>query len=129
MNAQTSGAEVLKQIEHEWVEAQKVRNTDRVAEILADDWVGLGRFGKTSDKARVLARMKAEPPHETIEHFEVGPITVHIFGDAAVVMGSQTEKSTRNGKNISGKYAWMDVFVMRDGKWKAVASQSAKVPE
>jgi uncharacterized protein (TIGR02246 family) len=129
MSAHTSAAEVLKQIEHDWVEAQKARNIDRVADILADDWVGLGRFGKSSDKAKVLASMKSEPPRETIEHFEVGPITVHVFGDAAVVLGSQIEKSTRLGQDISGKYAWMDVFVMRDGKWRAVASQSAKVPD
>jgi hypothetical protein len=44
-----------------------------------------------------------------------------------VVQGSDTEKSMTKGKDSSGKYAWMDVFVNRDDKWVAVRSQSALV--
>ena len=38
-----------------------------------------------------------------------------------------TEKSITRGKDSSGKYVWMDVFVKRDGKWVAIRSQSAMV--
>jgi len=47
--------------------------------------------------------------------------------DFAVVQGSDTEKSMTNGKDSSGKYVWMDVFVKRDGKWVAVRSESTIV--
>ena len=40
--------------------------------------------------------------------------------------GSDTEKSTYKGKDSSGKYVWTDVFVERNGRWQAVASQSTK---
>ena len=52
---------------------------------------------------------------------------VKVLGRAAVVQGGDTEKSMANGKDTSGKWVWMDVFVMRDGKWVAVRSQSAMV--
>jgi hypothetical protein len=45
------------------------------------------------------------------------------------VTGSDTEKSKEHGKDSSGKYIWTDVFVKQNGKWRAIASQSAKVPE
>jgi len=45
------------------------------------------------------------------------------------VTGSDTEKSREYGKDSSGKYIWTDVFVKQKGMWRAVASQSAKVPE
>ena len=50
-----------------------------------------------------------------------------VIGTTAIVQGSDTEKSSFKGKDTSGKWVWMDVFVMRDGKWQAVRSQSAMV--
>ena len=38
-----------------------------------------------------------------------------------------TDSGTWNGKDSSGQYVWMDVFVKKSGKWQAVASQSTKV--
>jgi hypothetical protein len=52
---------------------------------------------------------------------------VKVLGNVAIVQGSDTEKSTMNGKDTSGKWVWMDVFVKRDGKWVAVRSQAARV--
>jgi hypothetical protein len=59
----------------------------------------------------------------------MGPMEVRLFGDTAVVTGSDTETSTAEGKDTSGKYIWTDVFVKQGGKWKAVASQSTKAPK
>ena len=44
-----------------------------------------------------------------------------------MVQGSDTEKSSYKGKDTSGKWIWMDVFVKRDGKWVAVRSQDGMV--
>ena len=52
---------------------------------------------------------------------------VKVLGNVAVVQGSDTEKSSAGGKDTSGKWVWMDVFVKREGKWVAVRSQSAMV--
>jgi Domain of unknown function (DUF4440) len=62
-----------------------------------------------------------------LESFEFGPMDVKVIGTIAIVQGSDTEKSSYKGKDTSGKWAWMDVFAMRDGKWQAVRSQSAMV--
>jgi hypothetical protein len=48
-------------------------------------------------------------------------MAVRVFGNTAVVTGSDTEKSMENGKDTSGKYVWTDVFVKQNGKWRAVA--------
>lgn len=52
---------------------------------------------------------------------------VRVFGNTAVAVGSDTEKSTNHGKDSSGRYAWMDVFVRRNGLWEAVVSESTKI--
>jgi ketosteroid isomerase-like protein len=117
----------LKQIENDWSNAQKARDAKRLGEILADDWVGLGWDGERSDKAKALEDVKS--PSNALDSFQMGPMKVRIFGNVAVVTGSDTEKSKEHGKDSSGKYIWTDVFVNQNGKWKAVASQSAKVAE
>jgi ketosteroid isomerase-like protein len=122
-----AAADELKQIENDWTDAAKAKNGEKLGEILADGWVGLGWDGKTSDKAKALADLKA--PGNSLDSIEMGPMKVRIFGNTGIVTGSDTEKSTENGKDTSGKYIWTDVFVKQNGKWRAVASQSTKVPK
>ena len=117
----------LKQIENAWTDAQKTRNVEGLRDILADDWVGLGWDGEMSDKAKALADLKSSG--NSLDNIEMGPMKVRIFGNTAVVTGSNIEKSTEHGKDSSGRYIWTDVFVKQKGMWRAVASQSAKVAE
>ena len=119
--------EELKQIENDWVAASKAKDAAKLGDILADSWTALTWDGKKEDKAKALADMKT--PGNSLDSIEMGSMTVRIFGSTAVVTGSDTAKSTEEGKDTSGKYVWMDVFVKQDGKWKAVASESTKVPK
>jgi uncharacterized protein (TIGR02246 family) len=117
--------EVVKQIEYEWVDAVKAGDSGKVSQILADDWIGVGYDGSKETKQNHLADMKSGKAK--LESFEFGPMDVKVLGSVAVVQGSNTEKSTTtDGKDSTGKYAWMDVFVKRDGKWVIVRSQSTE---
>jgi len=117
--------EVVTQIEHEWVDAVKAGDAEKVSQILADDWVGVGYDGSKETKQNHLADMKSGKAK--LESFEFGPMDVKVLGTVAVVQGSNTEKSTTtDGKDSTGKFAWMDVFVQRDGKWVIVRSQSTE---
>src|SRR5260370_42135510 len=120
-----SVAEAVKQLEHDWVDAAKAGNMDKLGQIIADDWTGIGYDGSKETKQSYLADWKSGK--SKLESFEFGPMDVKVVGSVAVVQGSDTEKSTTNGKDSSGKFVWMDVFVKRDGKWVAVRSQSAMV--
>jgi len=122
-----AASDELKQIENDWVDASKTKNAEKLGDILADNWMALGWDGQRTDKAKALAEMKT--PGNSLDNIEMGPMTVRIFGNTAVVTGSDTEKSMENGKDTSGKYVWTDVFVKQNGKWRAVASQSTKVPK
>jgi len=44
---------------------------------------------------------------------------VRVFGNVAVAQGSVEEKRSRNGKDTSGNFAWMDLLEKRAGKWVA----------
>jgi hypothetical protein len=117
-------SETLKQMERDWGQAEIKKDFDTVDKVLAEDWVGIDHEGKIVSKAEAMTDLKSGDIGLTSE--VLGPMTVRIFGKTAIVTGSNTEKSVGHRKDSSGKYVWTDVFVLRDGKWQVVASQSTK---
>ena len=62
-----------------------------------------------------------------LESFENGPMDVQVFGNVAAAHGSVTEKRSRDGKDTSGEFVWMDLLEKRGGKWVIVRSAGARV--
>jgi ketosteroid isomerase-like protein len=118
-------ADALKQLEHDWTDAMKAKNADKVAAILADDWVGVGPDGKSENKQQFISDIKTGK--DTITSFDFGPMDVKVIGTVGIVQGTNTQKATMDGKDASGKYQWMDVFAKRGDKWVAVRSTLAMV--
>ena len=123
--ADTASVEqTLIQMERDWTQAALKKDTATLDRILADDWVAIGFQGTTTTKTQAIAELKSGVSAAQTE--ELGDMKVRIFGTTAIVTGSDTEKSTYKGKDSSGKYVWTDVFIERNGRWQAVASQSTK---
>lgn len=120
-----STSAAIKQLEHDWTDAAKAADLDKLSAIIADDWTGIGPDGKKMTKQTFLDGYKSGK--NKTESFEFGAIDVKVLGNVAVAQGSDTEKSTFDGKDSSGKYVWTDIFAKRDGKWVAVRSQLAKM--
>ena len=118
--------QALMQMEREWVEAAQKKDTATLDRILANDWVGQGPTGATT-KSEALADLKSGKGQ--LESITMGEMKVRVFGDSAVVTGSDDEKSSYKGKDTSGHYTWTDVFVKRQGRWQAAASQSTLIPK
>jgi len=130
--AAASVEQTLTQMERDWsLTGMNKANVDKdiktLDRIMADDWVGLSFQGVSRTKAEAIASVKSGS--STTQSIDLGPMKVRVFGNTAVVTGSDTEKSTFNGKDSSGKYVWTDVFVERNGRWQAVASESTKVQQ
>jgi ketosteroid isomerase-like protein len=125
MDKGMSVSQVVQQLEHQWVDAARAGNTDKLNTILADDWVGLGFGADKSTKQSYLADVKAGS--SKIESFEFGPMDVKVMGNVAVVQGSDNEKSSYKGQDTSGKWVWMDVFEKHGDKWLVVRSQTSPV--
>lgn len=110
----------MKQLAQDWGDSLVTGDLDKLSRILADDWSNFGATGKPTSKDAFLASLK-DGKHK-LESFELGPMDVKVLGDVAVVQGIVTEKRTDDGKDTSGKFVWMDVFVKRAGKWVCVRS-------
>lgn len=123
--APTSVEQTLMQLERDWTQASLKKDIGALDKIMADDWVNIDFQGRTVTKAETLASLKSGLP--ATQAAGLGEMKIRVFGDSAIVTGSDTEKSSAKGKDVIDKYLWTDVFVKRAGRWQAVASQSTKV--
>ena|SRR5216684_7059873 len=123
-NSDAGVSETLQAMEHDWLNAEKNHDTAAFEKIVADDWIAIGADGKSQTKAQRAAEI--EGAHITAA--TMGDMKVRVFGDTAVVTGTDDEvTTTEDGKKSRDHYAWTDVFVKRNGKWLAVASQTAQI--
>ena len=100
---------------------------ETLSRIFADDYVQHDESGKAFTKQNVL------------NNFRTGAIrypsivstgrTIRVFGDMAVVNGSESDEVEVAGRRTAVRYVYLDVLLKRNGEWKLVASQLAKPME
>jgi len=97
---------------------------DALSEILADDYIQYSDAGRPVTKQQIL------------ENFRTGAIrypsivstgrAIRLFGNMAVVHGSEDDEVETQGTRSRVHYMYLDVLLKREGKWKLVASQLAR---
>ena len=119
--------QALMEIEREWGDAMVKHDMVALDRILGDDHSVITKDGSVLTKAQEMANYKSEASSNELSDFE--PMKVRVFGDTAVVTGGHREKSHNFGKDTSGHYRWTDLFVQRNWRWQAVASELTRVEE
>ena len=120
-----AAVDAVKQVGQDMGDAMVAGDIDKLNQIFADDWATVDSSGKIFTKEGLLSDLKSGK--HKLEWFENGPVDVQVFGDVAVAQGSVKEKRTRNGKDTSGQFVWMDLLKKREGKWAVVRSAGARV--
>jgi ketosteroid isomerase-like protein len=119
-----SDQEILIQLEHDWDGAFERRDAKLIATFLADEFIATYSDGTRGDKATEL-KLVAEY-NQQVDSRVLGDFIVKIYGDTAVVWFTQTLTGPSQGRQITITYQYVDVWVIRDGRWQCVASQSTK---
>jgi ketosteroid isomerase-like protein len=117
----TAGAaEALTNLENRWVDALVKSDTATLDSIFADTYVDTDEHSQRSDKAGVLSVLKSG--ELKLESIKLSDMQVHVYGDAAVVIGSSAQAGNFKGQALAPKVIFTDTFIKRNGKWRAVAS-------
>jgi ketosteroid isomerase-like protein len=120
-----SDQEILIQLERDWVAALQRNDVKFVDGVLAEEFVATYGDGSRGDRKRELQLVGDFNQH--VDSWEVDEFMVKVFRDTAVVWFTQRMVGPIQGKPTEITTRYMDVFVMRDGRWQCVASQSVKV--
>jgi ketosteroid isomerase-like protein len=120
-----SDQQILVQLERDWDAAFRRRDVGFVEGILADEFVATYSDGSRGDRAEELSRV--ENFNQQIDSSTLDEFIVKIYGDTAVVWVSQHLVGPSQGKPLALTFRYVDVWVMRDGRWQCVASQSTRV--
>jgi ketosteroid isomerase-like protein len=124
--AAANAGQSLKDAEHQWNEALKIRDKDTLSRILDDQFIFTGDEGHVADRTQYIdAAIQAIK----VESYSLEDMTVRVHGDTGVVAGRWTGKFTAGGKDASGEFRFTDTFVRRLGRWRVVASQYARIPK
>lgn len=117
----------LIRMEHEFAEALMRGDFAGLERRIADDFVGINPLGEQLTKAEVLARFK--PPGHELESLRHEDIRVRVFGNCAVATARTVVKGRYKGRDASGEFPYMRVWIRRQGRWQAVAAQSTSIPK
>ncbi|MBI3483688.1 MAG: nuclear transport factor 2 family protein [Acidobacteria bacterium] len=127
MEKETNVERQLIRIEGEFAEAAQRHDAGALERYIADDFVGVDVNGQHLNKAEVLARMAAREFEVTSLRHE--DIRVRVFGDCAVATARTVVAGSYGGQDAGGEFPYMRVWVKRQGRWLAVATQSSAIPK
>ena len=116
----------IKKIEQELTDTIVKSDTSAFEKYLASDYLGIGPDGVTQNKSELLADIKSGTLK--LESSTMSDMKVQVAGpDMAVVVYRSTDKGTYKGKDVTGEYRWLDVFVKRGGKWQIAIDQGTQI--
>ncbi|HEV2617684.1 MAG TPA: nuclear transport factor 2 family protein [Candidatus Acidoferrales bacterium] len=114
----------VKQVEEMWLHARDLSTLDQ---ILAPEWADTNTEGAHHTRAEMMKfwrTHKAPAPPKHPSQFDA--LEIHIYGDVAIATGG-VENFNDSGA-VAQRTRFTDVFVYRNGRWQAVASQEGLVP-
>ena len=120
-----SDQEILMQLERDWDEALRRKDAKFIETLLADEFLVTYAEGARADKAKEL--QMAVEFNQQIDSSTLDEFVIKIYGETAVVWFTQHLVGPSQGRPLALTFRYMDVWVLRAGRWQCVASQATKV--
>ncbi|HEY6768294.1 MAG TPA: nuclear transport factor 2 family protein [Candidatus Sulfotelmatobacter sp.] len=114
----------IRALEHAWYEDQS-RNNNQALDLIFDNELVYVEYGKLITKGEYLSRVKNAEPHPS--QISVEAMTVRMFGDAGIVVGTYRDNSAESGKARVRRWRFVDTWVYKKGRWMLVAATAAPV--
>jgi uncharacterized protein (TIGR02246 family) len=95
-------------------------DVEALAQIFADDYVQYDPSGRPFTKQQVLENLRTS----TVRYPSIVSTgrCIRLFGDFAIVHGSEGDMVEADGQRFPARYLYMDVVVKRNGRWRIVGS-------
>jgi len=116
----------IRQLERAWNQAEANQQITEVANLVDDTLVYTDYDGSIMNKSEYLKWVAA--PDQKADHLFDEGMTVHVYGNAAVVNGIYRESGTNKGKKYVIRSRYTDTWIRYGSIWRCVASHSTLIP-
>jgi ketosteroid isomerase-like protein len=115
----------LRALESAWNHAEQSKDAAALNQLLAESLVYVDYDGTLLNKKEFLESTL----HNNIEQEQINNdgMTVHMYGNAAVVTGVYRDKGLEKGKPFLRRGRFTDMWINQNGTWQCVASQSTLI--
>ena len=113
-------ATAIQALEKQWAEGQ-AHNDNRALDLIFDNALVYIEYGRLVTKGEYLSRIRAVKPGPSQIVNEA--MTVHLFGDTAIVVGTYLEKTRSAGRTM--RWRFLDTWVYKSGRWMLVAAAAS----
>jgi ketosteroid isomerase-like protein len=114
-------------LENSWNQAELHNDSHAVDLLLADDFVMTVADGYTLSKAQTLASVRDTSYRPDV--LQSDDMTVHLYGNTAIVTGAFLEKGKDKGKPFERRGRFTDTWVNLNGEWRCAASHFSVKPQ
>ena len=126
MESTRSDEQQLIQIEQKLAEATRRPDASVYEQYMAEDFIGINHNGQELTRAQILERLRV--PGVELESLTHENIRVRVYGDCAIATARTVLKGRFQGQDVSGEFPYLRVWLKRNGRWQAVATQSTRIP-
>ena len=112
--------QVIRQVDHERIQAQIGADAAALDRIYADDFIGIGPSGTVRAKPQVLADFTSGDLK--FQSITTDDVQVRVYGNTAVETGRSTMIGQDRGKAVPRDNRFTRVWVKRQGRWQLVAN-------
>ena len=112
--------QVIRQVDHERIQAQIAGDAAALDHIYADNFIGIGPSGTVRTKGQVIADFTSgDLKFQSITTDEV---QVRVYENTAVETGLSTMDGQDKGKAVPHDTRFTRVWVKQQGRWRLVAN-------
>ena len=123
MNREHTEQEVMR-LADTWAAAELRGDTAFLANLLVDDFIGIGPLGFLLTRQEWLARHQSGDLK--YQSFSLDEVKVRVYNDAAILIGRQAQNAAYRGNSIPGQFRITLVFVQQ-GQWRLANLQLSSI--
>jgi len=110
------GANRIFDFVDQWVAAERNEDVEALARLLTDDFVGVGPRGFLLTRDQWLERYRSGDLQHS--NFTFNDVQVREYADSAVIVGSQNQQTTFQGRDASANPRATLIAVRPDDHWQ-----------
>ena len=114
---------IIEKLESMWQQAELTGNTATMANMLAEDYLGIYGDGTLATKAETIDSFKNGTTK--FSHIHTWDRKIRVYGSTAVVVSKAQVTGEHDGESLSGLYRYTRVYHRHNGVWQIVSFEAS----